>query len=95
MQRVLLLAIALATGLVALAIVGFYAYERPTYLRVAVPRGSDSQKLLVALNQQFVQTRANVRMRLRPHRRRPIRRQGHGRSFGGPRRGEIGHSHAD
>ena len=64
MQRVLLLAIALATGLVAIAFVAFYAYERPTYLRVAVPRGSDSQKLLVALNQQFVQTRASLRLRL-------------------------------
>ncbi len=64
MQRVVLLIVALVIGVVALATVGFYAYERPAYLRIAVTRGSDSQKLLVALNQQFIQNHANLRFRL-------------------------------
>ncbi len=66
MQRILLLAIALGTGLAALAIVGFYFYERPTFLRVAVARGGEQQRLLVALNQEFVRTHADLRLRLVP-----------------------------
>ena len=56
MQRYLLLAIALGTGLIALAIIGIYFYERPTFLRVAVAHGSESQKLFTALNQEFVRS---------------------------------------
>src|SRR5664279_1432260 len=66
MQRAVLLSVALVAGLVALAVIGFQAYERPTYLKVATPRGGDAQKLLIALNQQFVQTRGNIRFRLVP-----------------------------
>jgi TRAP-type uncharacterized transport system substrate-binding protein len=64
MQRHLLLAIALATGLIALAIVGLYFYERPTFLRVAVARGSESQKLFTVLNQELVHSQDNLRFRL-------------------------------
>ncbi len=63
MQRILPLMIALATGLVALAIIGIYFYERPTFLHVAVQRGSDSQKLLAALNQEFIRSHAALRFR--------------------------------
>ena len=63
MQRILPLVIALATGLAALAIIGVYYFERPTSLRVAVPRGSDSQKLLSALNQEFIRNHAEIRFR--------------------------------
>ena len=66
MQRILLIAVAMATGLVALFIIGFYFYERPTVLRVATPKGSESQKLLTALNQQFMRTHADLRFRLVP-----------------------------
>jgi len=64
MQRYLLLAIALGTGLIALAIIGIYFYERPTFLRVAVVHGSESQKLFTALNQEFVRSQENLRFRL-------------------------------
>ena len=64
MRRILPLVIALATGLVALTIIGIYFYERPTVLRVSVQRGSDSQKLLSALNQEFIQSHADLRFRL-------------------------------
>ena len=66
MQRIFLLAIALGTGLVALMTIGLYFYERPTYLRIAAPRGGESQKLIAALNQELVRTRADLRFRLVP-----------------------------
>jgi TRAP-type uncharacterized transport system substrate-binding protein len=64
MQRYLLLAIALGTGLIALAIIGIYFYERPTFLRVAVAQGSESQKLFTVLNQELVRSQDNLRFRL-------------------------------
>jgi TRAP-type uncharacterized transport system substrate-binding protein len=64
MQRFFLSAIALGTGLVALMTIGLYFYERPTYLRIAVPRGGESQKLITALNQELVRTRADLRFHL-------------------------------
>ncbi len=64
MQRILLLIIALGTGLVALTTIGLYFYERPTFLRVAVPRGGESQKLLAALNQEFIRTRADLQFHI-------------------------------
>ena len=66
MQRYLFLAIALGTGLIALAIIGIYFYERPTFLRVAVAHGSESQKLFAALNQELVRSQENLRFRLVP-----------------------------
>jgi TRAP-type uncharacterized transport system substrate-binding protein len=64
MSRFFLLALAAVTGLVALAIVGIYFYERPTSLRVAVPRGSEFQKLFFALNQEFVRNREDIHLRI-------------------------------
>jgi TRAP-type uncharacterized transport system substrate-binding protein len=64
MQRFVFLVIALGTGLIALATIGIYFYERPTTLRIAVARGAESQKLFVALNQQLVHEQADVRFRL-------------------------------
>jgi TRAP-type uncharacterized transport system substrate-binding protein len=66
MQRSVLLAIALGTGLIALAIIGIYFYERPTTLRVAVGRGGEFQKLFAALNQEMVRTQDDVRFRVVP-----------------------------
>jgi TRAP-type uncharacterized transport system substrate-binding protein len=64
MQRYLLLAIALGTGLIALAIIGIYFYERPTFLRIAVAHGSESQKLFTVLNQELIHSQDNLRFRL-------------------------------
>ena len=47
-----------------MAIIGIYFYERPTFLRVAVVRGSESQKLFTALNQELVRSQENIRFRL-------------------------------
>ena len=66
MRRILLLFIALGTGLVALTTIGLYFYERPTFLKVAVPRGGEAQKLLAALNQEFIRTHADLRFHIVP-----------------------------
>lgn len=66
MWRVFLSMLAAAAGLVAVATIGLYFYERPTMLRIAVPRGSDYQKLLVILNQEFVREREDIRFRIVP-----------------------------
>jgi TRAP-type uncharacterized transport system substrate-binding protein len=66
MRRILLLLLALGTGLVALTTIGLYFYERPTFLKVAVPRGGEAQKLFAALNQELVRTRADLRFHLVP-----------------------------
>jgi TRAP-type uncharacterized transport system substrate-binding protein len=66
MRRTALLLIALGTGLVALTILGLYFYERPTSLKVAVPRGGESQKLFAALNQELIKTHADLRFHLVP-----------------------------
>jgi TRAP-type uncharacterized transport system substrate-binding protein len=66
MRRSVLLLIALGTGLVALTAIGLYFYERPTFLKVAVPRGGESQKLFVALNQELIKTHADLRLHLVP-----------------------------
>lgn len=66
MWRVFLAMLAALAGLVAVATIGLYFYERPTTLRIAVPHGSDYQKLLVILNQEFVHDRENIRFRIVP-----------------------------
>ena len=66
MWRVFLAMLAAAAGLAAVATIGLYFYERPTTLRIAVPHGSDYQKLLVILNQEFVHDRENIRFRIVP-----------------------------
>jgi TRAP-type uncharacterized transport system substrate-binding protein len=66
MRRILLLLIALGTGLVGLTTIGLYFYERPTFLKVAVPRGGEAQKLIAALNQELIKTRADLRFHLVP-----------------------------
>ena len=66
MQRFVLLAIALGTGLIASAIIGIYFYERPTTLHVAVGRGGEFQKLFAALNQEMVRTQDDVRFHVVP-----------------------------
>ncbi|MCI4681559.1 TAXI family TRAP transporter solute-binding subunit [Candidatus Rhodoblastus alkanivorans] len=66
MWRLSLLILAAAAGLVAVATIGFYFYERPTTLRVAVPHGSEYQKLLVILNQEFVRSHEDIRLRIVP-----------------------------
>jgi TRAP-type uncharacterized transport system substrate-binding protein len=66
MWRVLLAILAALAAMVAVAIIALYFYERPTTLRIAVPRGSDYQKLLVVLNQEFVREREDIRFRIVP-----------------------------
>ena len=64
MQRYRFLPIALGAGLIASAIIGIYFYERPTFLRVAVAHGSESQKLFSVLNHELINSHENLRFRL-------------------------------
>lgn len=64
MRRYFSLILAAGAAVIAIATIGFYVYERPTTLRVAVPRGSEFQKLLTALNQEFVRAREEVRFKI-------------------------------
>lgn len=66
MRRFFSLILAAGAALVALAIIGIYFYERPTQLRVAVPRGGEFQKLLSALNQEFIRGHADIRFKIVP-----------------------------
>ncbi len=66
MRRFLSLAVSIGALLVALTVVGLYYVERPTVFRVAVAKGGESQKLLVALNQEFVRDHSDVRFRIMP-----------------------------
>lgn len=64
MQRFLSLVVAAGTFLIAVTIIALYLYQRPTTLRVAVARGSDSQLLLATMNQEFSRARTDLRLRL-------------------------------
>ena len=66
MRRFFPVILASGAALVALATIGIYFYERPTSLRVAVPRGSEYQKLLSALNQEFIHGHADIRFKIVP-----------------------------
>ena len=66
MQRFVFLTLAAGAALVGLAIVGVYFYERPTVMRVAVPRGSEFHKLLSALNQEFIHSREDIHFKILP-----------------------------
>jgi TRAP-type uncharacterized transport system substrate-binding protein len=66
MRRFFPVILASGAALIALATVGIYFYERPTLLRVAVPRGSEYQKLLSALNQEFIHGHADIRFKIVP-----------------------------
>jgi len=66
MQRFLSLAISVGALLIALTVFGLYYIERPTIFRVAVTKGSESHKLLLTLNQEFVRDHTDVRFRLAP-----------------------------
>jgi hypothetical protein len=64
MRRFLSLVLAAGAALVALAIIGIYFYERPTQLRVAVPRGGEFQKLMSALSQEFIRGHEDIRFKI-------------------------------
>jgi TRAP-type uncharacterized transport system substrate-binding protein len=66
MQRLLSLVVAIGTFLIATTIIALYLYQRPTILSVAVARGSDSQRLLAIMNQEFSRARTDLRFRLVP-----------------------------
>ncbi len=66
MRRLVYAFVALGATFIALAFVGFYFYERPDVLRIAVPRGGEAYKLVVALAQKFTADRAQVRFKILP-----------------------------
>jgi TRAP-type uncharacterized transport system substrate-binding protein len=66
MRPFLTLAVSIGGLLIAVAVIGLYFFERPTILRVAVTRGSESQKLLAGLNQEFLRDHTDLRLHLAP-----------------------------
>ncbi len=66
MWRLFLAILAAAAGLVAVAMISLYFYERPTTLKIAVPHGGEYQKLFVILNQEFVRGHEDIRLRIVP-----------------------------
>ncbi len=66
MWRLFLAMLAAVAGLVAVATISLYFYERPTILKIAVPHGGEYQKLLVILNQEFVRGHEDIRLRIVP-----------------------------
>ena len=63
------LSLALSIGALLIAVSGGQAsisIERPTVFRVAVTSGSESQKLLAALNQEFTREHTDLRFALMP-----------------------------
>lgn len=66
MRRFLSLAVSIGALLIALTVVGLYYIERPTVFRVAVTKGGEPQRLLVALNQEFARDHTDVRFRIAP-----------------------------
>ncbi|WP_374545353.1 TAXI family TRAP transporter solute-binding subunit [Rhodoblastus sp.] len=66
MRRYYSLILAASAALIGLGVVGFYFYERPTTLRVAVPKNTEFHKLLLALNQEFVHSHADIRFKIVP-----------------------------
>lgn len=61
MRRIFLTVLSAAAGLIGVATIGVYLYERPTQLTVAIPRGGDIQKLFALLNQDFARGREDIR----------------------------------
>ena len=66
MRPFLTLAVSIGGLLIAVAVIGLYFFERPTILRVAVTRGSELQKLLAGLNQEFLRDHTDLRLHLAP-----------------------------
>ena len=66
MRRFLTLVVSIGGLLIAVAVIGLYFFERPTILRAAVTRGSESQKLLAGLNQEFARDHTDLRLHLAP-----------------------------
>lgn len=61
MRRIFLTVLAATAALIGAAIIGFYLYERPTTLRIAMPRGGETQKLFALLNQDLLHGREDLR----------------------------------
>jgi len=66
MRRSLSLAVSIGALLIALTVFGLFFIERPSVLRVAVAKGGESQKLLLAVNQEFTRDHTDLRLRMTP-----------------------------
>jgi hypothetical protein len=66
MRRIMVGAIVGSLALIATALAAFVYFERPTILRVAIPRDSDDQAILAAAMRSFAETREAIRLKLVP-----------------------------
>ena len=66
MRRLVFAALAGSLAVIGLAGLGLYIWERPTVLRVAVTRNSDSNKVLAAMQQAFARESKNIRFKIIP-----------------------------
>jgi TRAP-type uncharacterized transport system substrate-binding protein len=64
MRRFVFVTIIGSLALIATAGVALVYFERPTILRVAVPRGSDDQAILAAATRSFAEGREDIRLKL-------------------------------
>src|SRR4029453_1136710 len=64
MGRFVFVTIIGSLALIATAGVALVYFERPTILRVAVPRGSDDQAILAAATRSFAEGREDIRLKL-------------------------------
>ena len=64
MRRAVLSMVAGGLGVMALMAAAIYLIERPTTLRVAVPRNGEDAKLLAAAQQAFIHDGKNIRFRI-------------------------------
>lgn len=64
MRRLILGTIIGSLAVIGATAMGVYYYERPSVLRVAVPRGSDDQAILAAAARQFADDREAIRLKL-------------------------------
>ncbi|MGH6862789.1 MAG: TAXI family TRAP transporter solute-binding subunit, partial [Methylocella sp.] len=64
MRRLIFATIIGSLGAIAAVAAAIYTYERPSVLRVAVPRGSDDQAIMAAAAHDFAEDRDGIRLKL-------------------------------
>ncbi|MDQ6870326.1 MAG: C4-dicarboxylate ABC transporter substrate-binding protein, partial [Pseudomonadota bacterium] len=64
MRRLIFGTIIGSLGVIAAVAAAIYCYERPSVLRIAVPRDSDDQAIMAAAAHDFAEDRDGIRLKL-------------------------------
>ena len=64
MRRLIFGTIIGSLGVIAAVAAAIYYYERPSVLRIAVPRDSDDQAIMAAAAHDFAEARDGIRLKL-------------------------------